>query len=173
MEFGCCTNGGFVDFKIKLIDIINFFSIEIVITVSTGGNILVNVGPTQNGLIQPIFVERLRQMGSWLKVNGDAIYKSNPWIYQNDTKTPNVWYTSHSEQTDRTIVYAIILQYPYDSAGINLYSLGGKFDNNTKARMLGYPKNLKVILICGFYKTYFFLLNCTNFVSLFSVVWFR
>ncbi|XP_055322101.1 putative alpha-L-fucosidase isoform X2 [Sitodiplosis mosellana] len=116
---------------------------EIVITVSTGGNILVNVGPTQNGLIQPIFVERLRQMGSWLNINDEAIYESRPWIYQNDTETTGVWYTCKSEQTDRTTVYAIVLDYPYDSAGKNLYSLGGKFDENTKARMLGYPKNLK------------------------------
>lgn len=120
----------------------NFIS-EIVTTVSCGGNILVNVGPTQNGLIQPIFVERLLQMGSWLKINGEAIYESHPWIYQNDTKTPDVWYTSKSEQTDQTTVYAIVLNYPFDSAGINLYSLGGKFDKNTKAKMLGYPKTLK------------------------------
>lgn len=118
--------------------------IEIVVTVSTGGNILINVGPTQNGLIQPLFVERLREMGGWLKVNGDAIYESNPWLYQNDTKTPNVWYTSKSETDNRYLVYAMVLQYPYDSLSINLYSLAGKTDKLTKVKMLGYPTNLKV-----------------------------
>lgn len=44
--------------KIKII----FGFLEIAVTVSCGGNILINVGPTQNGLIQPIFVERLRTM---------------------------------------------------------------------------------------------------------------
>ena len=34
----------------------------------------------------------LRQMGSWLKVNGEAIYSSIPWKYQNDTTNSNVWY---------------------------------------------------------------------------------
>lgn len=53
------------------------FETEIVTTVSTGGNILINVGPTQNGIIQPIFVERLQELGSWLKINGDAIYEAN------------------------------------------------------------------------------------------------
>lgn len=118
--------------------------IEIVVTVSTGGNILINVGPTQNGLIQPLFVERLREMGNWLKINGDAIYESHPWLYQNDTKTPNVWYTSKSETNDRYLVYAMILQYPYDSGSINLYSLEAKTDDQTKVKMLGYPNDLKV-----------------------------
>lgn len=122
----------------------NILKKEIAVTISTGGNILINVGPTANGLIQPIFVERLRTMGSWLKINGAAIYESNPWIYQNDTKTPDVWYTSKKETTKRTIVYAIVLKYPYDSAGINLYSLGGKFDSNTTVKMLGYSKKLNV-----------------------------
>ena len=50
-----------------------------------------NVGPTADGRILPVFEERLRQMGSWLQVNGEAIYSSVPWSHQNDTVTPNVW----------------------------------------------------------------------------------
>lgn len=120
---------------------------ELVVTVSTGGNILINVGPTQNGLIQPIFVERLRGLGKWLKINGEAIYGSQPWIYQNDTKTPDVWYTSQLKANNNEIVvYAIILNYPYDSAGVNLYALGGRYTNRTKARMLGYPDELPVCI---------------------------
>nr|BBG92283.1 alpha-L-fucosidase [Patiria pectinifera] len=60
-------------------------------TVSCGGNLLMNIGPTHDGRIAPIFEERLRQMGDWLKVNGDAIYASKPWRAQNDTKTKDVW----------------------------------------------------------------------------------
>lgn len=123
----------------------NFYEfLEIVVTVSTGGNILINVGPTQNGLIQPLFVERLREMGKWLKINGDAIYESHPWIYQNDTKTPDVWYTSKLEKNDRILVYATVLQYPYDAGSVNLHALAGKADDQTKVKMLGYPNNLKV-----------------------------
>jgi alpha-L-fucosidase len=59
---------------------------------STGGNVLINIGPTSYGKIIPIFEERLRQMGSWLKVNGEAIYGSVPWKHQNDTINKNVWY---------------------------------------------------------------------------------
>jgi alpha-L-fucosidase len=41
---------------------------------SKGGNFLLNVGPGPDGTIQPEFEERLRAIGAWLKVNGEAIY---------------------------------------------------------------------------------------------------
>lgn len=41
---------------------------------SKGGNFLLNVGPEPDGTIQPEFQERLRTIGKWLAVNGDAIY---------------------------------------------------------------------------------------------------
>ncbi|MFB3903920.1 MAG: alpha-L-fucosidase [Acidobacteriota bacterium] len=37
-------------------------------------NFLLNVGPMPNGKIQPEFVQRLKEMGAWLKVYGDSIY---------------------------------------------------------------------------------------------------
>jgi alpha-L-fucosidase len=40
---------------------------------SKGGNFLLNVGPTGEGLIPAPSVERLETVGRWMKVNGDAI----------------------------------------------------------------------------------------------------
>ncbi len=37
-------------------------------------NFLLNIGPRPDGTIQPEFVERLQQVGEWMKVNGDSIY---------------------------------------------------------------------------------------------------
>ena len=41
---------------------------------SAGSNYLLNVGPTKLGEIVPAHAQRLREMGAWLKVNGEAIY---------------------------------------------------------------------------------------------------
>lgn len=45
---------------------------------SKGGNYLLNVGPTSEGLIPQPCVERLAEVGQWVKVNGAAIYGSGP-----------------------------------------------------------------------------------------------
>ncbi len=41
---------------------------------SKGGNYLLNVGPTSEGEIPAPSVERLHEIGEWMKVNGEAIY---------------------------------------------------------------------------------------------------
>lgn len=47
---------------------------QLVKVASRGGNFLLNVGPSAAGLIPEPSVERLREVGRWLEVNGRAIY---------------------------------------------------------------------------------------------------
>lgn len=100
-------------------------------TVSCGGNMLMNVGPTADGRIDPIFQERLEQMGDWLKVNGEGIYGTKPWRVQNDTLTPNIWYTSKPGVT-----YAITLEWPKEET----LNLGSPVPaENASVNLLGLP----------------------------------
>ena len=76
--------------------------------VSRGGNLLLNVGPSADGLIPVIMQQRLLDMGAWLKVNGEAIYGSKQWSNKPavaDNK--NVFYTTRGND-----LYVICTQWP-------------------------------------------------------------
>jgi len=47
-------------------------------TVSRGGNLLLDIGPKADGTIPVVMEQRLKQIGDWLKINGDAIYGTKP-----------------------------------------------------------------------------------------------
>jgi alpha-L-fucosidase len=50
------------------------------------GNLLLNVGPNALGEFQPDFVDRLNEIGAWMKINGEAIYgtRGGPYVPTND-----------------------------------------------------------------------------------------
>ena len=42
--------------------------------VCKGGNFLLNIGPDPEGELPPMSLQRLKELGAWMKINGDAIY---------------------------------------------------------------------------------------------------
>ncbi|XP_051892538.1 tissue alpha-L-fucosidase-like [Pristis pectinata] len=104
-------------------------------TIVYGGNFLLNIGPTKDGIIPPIFEERLRGMGQWLRVNGEAIYASTPWRVQKENSTNIIWYTSKGSS-----VYAVFTKWPTDNT---LQLDSPKTSLNTTVTMLGIPRPLK------------------------------
>ncbi|MBI5960665.1 MAG: alpha-L-fucosidase [Chloroflexi bacterium] len=74
---------------------------------SGGANFLLNVGPTAEGEILTVHARRLRQMGTWLKLNGESIYGTRAGIIPP---------TAESVSTRRENVhYVHVLEYFSDS----------------------------------------------------------
>jgi len=111
---------------------------QVISTIAYGGNALINVGPTHDGRILPVFQERLLALGKWLEVNGAAVYGSRPWRAQNDTAShgvhEGVYYTA-SPATGS--VFAFAMHWPADSV---LRLVQPKPSAGTSAQLLGCAK---------------------------------
>jgi alpha-L-fucosidase len=78
---------------------------------SKGGNYLLNVGPTSAGEIPQPEVERLAQVGEWMKVNGDAIYGTSGSPFGH----PFDWGRCTEKATpDGTLLYLHVWNWPSD-----------------------------------------------------------
>ncbi len=66
-------------------------------TVGGNGNLLFNVGPMADGRIEQRQIDRLREIGDWLKINGEAVYGTiggpyEPTEYMVSTRKSNKIY---------------------------------------------------------------------------------
>jgi alpha-L-fucosidase len=77
---------------------------------SKGGNYLLNVGPTAEGEIPPESIKLLKQVGAWMKVNGESIYGTHASPFK---KLPWGRCTIKPAGED-TILYLHVLDWPAD-----------------------------------------------------------
>jgi alpha-L-fucosidase len=52
---------------------------QLIDIVSKNGNLLVNIGPRSDGTIPEEVQSVLREIGAWLKTNGEGVYGTRPW----------------------------------------------------------------------------------------------
>lgn len=76
-------------------------------TRARGGNLLLNVGPKPDGELPIEQEERLREIGLWMFVNGEAIYGARTWNISNEG---DIWFTTAKPDptTGDTTLYAIV-----------------------------------------------------------------
>jgi len=78
---------------------------------SKGGNYLLNVGPTSDGVIPESSVERLKEIGAWMKVNGEAIYGTRASPFE----TPLPWGRCTKKASgNSTTLYLHVFDWPAD-----------------------------------------------------------
>jgi len=135
--------------------IADFFSADellwtLISTTAWNGTLVVNIGPTADGLIPPIFEDRLASMGKWLALNGEAIYSTRPWPaalpsgFEGGSaptfagRTNATYYTMAA---NGTVVYGVLMTYPTpDASGSCTVTLTMvPTTSSTEVSLLGMP----------------------------------
>ena len=106
---------------------------DLIDIVSKNGNLLLNIGPRADGTITEEQKAVLLAIGDWLKVNGEAIYGSRPWVKSGEGETKSTsgsfsdnTATAYTAQdirftTKGNTLYAIALNW--SDQGITIHSL--------------------------------------------------
>jgi alpha-L-fucosidase len=102
--------------------------------VSKGGNFLLNVGPAPDGSFDEEAYDRLKGIGSWMKVNGEAIYGSR--MASSFAQGDSIRFT---RSKDGKTLYVFFFEFPQDQTLINKIPV----DKKSRITMLGSSKPLK------------------------------
>jgi alpha-L-fucosidase len=108
---------------------------KLVDIVSKGGNYLLNIAPSPDGEFDPTAYERLKEIGNWIKTNGEGIYGSRMNKSFNEGET-----IRFTKSKDGKTQYVFLFDYPKDGiVDISKIDISEK----SKLTLLGSDKNLK------------------------------
>ncbi len=106
---------------------------KLVDIVSKGGNYLLNIGPGPDGEFDPVAYDRLKEIGAWMKVNGEAIYGSRMYSTFNDGE--RIRYT---QSKDGKVKYVFFFDFPDKPVALSKM----KFTKGSQLRLLGSTSKL-------------------------------
>jgi alpha-L-fucosidase len=105
-------------------------------TVAKGGGLMVGVGPNAMGEFHPEAIHQMKAAGTWLRVNGEAIYATRPREGDDWAEGDSVRYT---RTKDRRFVYAILRAWP----GTHLLLKSVRPKANSQIKLLGSDATLQ------------------------------
>lgn len=114
--------------------------------VSKNGNLLLNVGPQADGTIPGMQLERLKGLGKWLDVNGEAIFGTRPWVDcsgtlgGSDVPVRFTYRPGPGDPATEGIVYAFLLAKPTANKIVLANMVPAIAE--TKVRLLGHAEPL-------------------------------
>jgi alpha-L-fucosidase len=97
--------------------------------VAKGGNLLLNIGPQPDGELPAVAVSRLKEIGQWMEVNGEAIHGTRAVA---PYKRGNVAFTKKGRA-----LYAIYLPAAEEGLPAKITLAGIRLEPGTKVRLLG------------------------------------
>jgi len=101
---------------------------------SKGGNYLLNVGPTSEGVIPQPSIDRLKEVGAWMKMNGEAIYGTSASPF-----SQIIWgRVTQKKVGNTTKLYLHIFDFPKDGKLV----VSGLQNKVNKAYPLASPKTI-------------------------------
>ncbi|MDC1105866.1 alpha-L-fucosidase [Prolixibacteraceae bacterium] len=103
MTVNCCFSYRFVESEETRVKSSRELTHKLVDVVSKGGNFLINLGASPKGWFNQKEIESVQGLGAWLKLNGNAIYKTRAVAPFGQA---NVRYT---KAKDDSKIYAIVL----------------------------------------------------------------
>ena len=109
--------------------------INLIDSAAKGGNFMVGIGPEGNGQFHETAVTQLREVGAWLRLNGEAIYATR-------ARDGNLWNEGENIRFTRSKDKMMVYVFSYEWPGENLMIKTVKPRDNSKIYLLGYPEEL-------------------------------
>lgn len=108
--------------------------VDLVQTVGSGGNYLINIGPRPDGTFEPGIVANMKEVGKWVKAHGEAIYGTRAGAFAEEGKFTS---TQKGNTTTLFILDETTEQVTLRSAGRKLRSVKNELGQVVNFQIVG------------------------------------